>query len=302
MAEIVYRDWDRARLDAEVNLRARWPEHAEFIERWARDSAAVRGRRHGLIDLAYGSSPGERLDLFPVPGAEPAPVLAFIHGGYWQALDKGHHSDLAPAFVDRGIAFASLNYDLAPKARIGDMIGQVQNALAYLHDHAGRLGLDPARIFVAGHSAGGHLAVSALDRAWPASRGLPRDLVKGGLSLSGVYDLEAMRLSYHQAVLALGADDVAAWSPRRALPQDAGPLLVAVGGDETNEFLLQQDEFLAAWRAAGLRARAVDLPGRHHFNVVETLADPAQPLHTALVQLIETGDLDTGDLDMGDPG
>jgi arylformamidase len=291
MAEIVYRDWDQARLDAEVNLRARWPEHADFIDRWARDSAAVRGQRHGLVDLAYGSSPGERLDLFPVPGAQAAPVLAFIHGGYWQALDKGHHSDLAPAFVDAGIAFAALNYDLAPKARIGDMIAQVQNALAYLHDHAGRLGLDPARIFVAGHSAGGHLAVSALDRAWPQQRGLPRDLVKGGLSLSGVYDLEAMRLSYHQAVLALDADEVAAWSPVRALPENAGPLLVAVGGEETNEFLLQQDEFLTAWRGAGLRARAVDLAGRHHFDVVETLADRAHPLHTALVQLIETGDL-----------
>lgn len=291
MAEIVYRDWDQARLDAEVNLRARWPEHAEFIDRWARDSAAVRGQRHGLVDLAYGSSPGERLDLFPVPGAEAAPVLAFIHGGYWQALDKGHHSDLAPAFVDRGIAFASLNYDLAPKAKIGDMIGQVRSALAYLHDHAGRLGLDPARIFVAGHSAGGHLAVSALDRAWPPQRGLPRDLVKGGLSLSGVYDLEAMRLSYHQAVLGLDADEVAAWSPVRALPEDAGPLLVAVGGAETNEFLLQQDEFLAAWQGAGLRAQTVDLAGRHHFDVVETLADPAHPLHTALVRLIETGEL-----------
>ncbi|WP_200344054.1 alpha/beta hydrolase [Rhodovibrio sodomensis] len=291
MAEIVYRDWDRARLDAEVNLRARWPEHAQFIERWARDSAAVRGRRHGLIDLAYGSSPGERLDLFPVPGADRAPVLAFIHGGYWQALDKGHHSDLAPAFVDRGIAFAALNYDLAPKARIGDMIAQVQSALAYLHDHAGRLGLDPARIFVAGHSAGGHLAVSALDRAWPPKRGLPRDLVKGGLSLSGVYDLEPIRLSYHQAVLSLDADEVAAWSPMRALPADAGPLLLAVGGDETNEFRLQQDAFRDAWQAAGLRARIVDLPGRHHFDVVETLADPNHPLHAALVDLIERGEL-----------
>ena len=292
MAEIVYRDWDQARLDAEVNLRARWPEHADFIDRWARDSAAVRGQRHGLIDLAYGPSPGERLDLFPVPGAARAPVLAFIHGGYWQALDKGHHSDLAPAFVDAGIAFAALNYDLAPKATIGEMIQQVRGALAYLHDHAGRLGLDPDRIFVAGHSAGGHLAVSALDRAWPPARGLPRDLVKGGLSLSGVYDLEAMRLSYHQAVLALDADQVAAWSPVRALPADAGPLLAAVGGEETNEFRLQQDEFLNAWRAAGRRARTVELPGRHHFDVVETLADPDHPLHRALTGLIESGGLD----------
>ncbi|WP_027287354.1 alpha/beta hydrolase [Rhodovibrio salinarum] len=292
MAEIIYRDWDQERLDAEVNLRARWPDHADFIERWARDSSAVRGRRHGLIDLAYGASPGERLDLFPVSGATAAPVLAFIHGGYWQALDKGHHSDLAPAFVDQGIAFASLNYDLAPKAKIGDMIEQVRAALAYLHDHAGRLGLDPERIFVAGHSAGGHLAVSALDRDWPAQRGLPRDLVKGALSLSGVYDLEPIRLSYHQAVLGLDADEVAAWSPRRSLPTDAGPLLLAVGGAETNEFLLQQEEFLAAWRGAGLRAGAVDLPGRHHFDVVETLGAPDHPLHQALAGLIARGDLE----------
>ena len=292
MAEIVYRDWDRARLDAEVNLRARWPEHVDFFERWANDSAAVRGQRHALIDLAYGSSPGERLDLFPVLDAQAAPVLAFIHGGYWQALDKGHHSDLAPAFVDRGIAFASLNYDLAPKASIGEMIQQVRRALAYLHDHAGRLGLDPARIFVAGHSAGGHLAVSALDRSWPAALGLPHDLVKGALSLSGVYDLAAIRLSYHQAVLDLDSEQVDAWSPARNLPDQAGPLLLAVGGDETEEFRLQQDEFLTAWRAAGLIARAVDLPGRHHFDAVDALSDPAHPLHRALTGLIETGELD----------
>jgi arylformamidase len=250
-----------------------------------------RGQRHALIDLAYGPSPGERLDLFPVPGAARAPVLAFIHGGYWQALDKGDHSDLAPAFVDRGVAFAALNYDLAPKAAIGDMIDQVRRALAYLHDHAGRLGLDPGRIFVAGHSAGGHLAASALDRSWPPVQGRPRDLVKGALSLSGVYDLEAMRRSYHQAVLGLDAEQVAAWSPARNLPADAGPLLLAVGGDETEEFRRQQAEFLDAWRGAGLRARTVELPGRHHFDVLDALRDPDQPLHRALSHLIARGAL-----------
>jgi arylformamidase len=289
MSEIVYRDWDKARLDAQVNLRARWPEHADFIARWGRDSATVRARTLAYVDLAYGVSPGERLDLFPVPGAERAPVVAFIHGGYWQALDKGDFSFLAPPLIDRGIAFASLNYDLAPKVGIGRMVEQVRAALQFLHDHAGRHGLDPGRIVVAGHSAGGHLATTALDRAWPPERGLPRDLIKGGLSLSGVYDLEAMRQSYHQAVLRLDADSVARLSPARSLPEDAGPLLAAVGADETEEFRRQQDELLAAWRARGLTAGTVDLPGRHHFDVVDALGEPDHPLFAALVELAERG-------------
>lgn len=291
MTEFVYRDWSRERLDAELNLRARWPEHVDIFARWARDSRAVREHRQALIDLAYGESPGERLDLFPVPGRRDAPLVAFIHGGYWQSLDKSDFSYLAPALLDEGIAFASLNYDLAPKATIAAMVGQIRAAIAWLHRHAEAYGIDRDRLFIAGHSAGGHLAVMTLGRDWPEAQGLPADVVKGGLSVSGIYDLEPLRLSYHQPVLRLDPEDVAALSPCRALPRAAGPLLLAVGGAETEEYLRQQAEFAESWRAAGHTATVVDLPERHHFSAIDAMSDPGHALFAALREMVRA---DTG--------
>jgi arylformamidase len=291
MGAPIYRDWGQAELDAQLNLRARWPDHPETFARWAEDSRAVRGRTTALTDLAYGESPGERLDLFPVPGAARAPLVAFIHGGYWQALDKGDFSYPAPALLDHGIAYASLNYDLAPKASLAQMVAQVRRAVAWLHANAGRHGVDPARIYLAGHSAGGHLALTALDRSWPADHGLPADVVKGALSISGVYDLEPIRLSYHNAVLGLSGEDAQTLSPLRRIPADAGPALLTVGGAETDEFRWQQDALEAAWRGAGLRVAAVDLPGRGHFDAVDALGEPGHPVLNALVELIGRGTL-----------
>ncbi|WP_299395484.1 alpha/beta hydrolase [Pelagibius sp.] len=289
----VFRDYDQAALDAQLNLRARWPEHPQFFERWAADSAAIRAARGGELDLAYGSGPEEMLDLFPASGGGPAsgegPValLAFIHGGYWQALDKSDYSYLAPPFVDRGIAFASLNYSLAPAADIGTMIGQVRRALAWLHKNAGAYGVDPGRIIVAGHSAGGHLAAMALSTDWPGfEAGLPVGLLAGGCSISGVYDLEPVRLSYHNAVLKVPADRAAAWSPLHALPKAAPPLIVAVGAEETEEFRRQHAEYATSWQDRGLPLVDVPLPGRHHFNAVDALGEENHPLYAAVQQLL----------------
>lgn len=288
MVDAVYRGWSRERLDAELNLRARWPEHVDIFARWARDSRAVRERTRALIDLAYGESPGERLDLFPVPGRRDAPLVAFVHGGYWQSLDKSDFSFLAPAFLEEGIAFASLNYDLAPKATVAAMVAQIRAAVAWLHHHAGAYGIDRERLFVAGHSAGGQLAVMAAGRAWPRELDLPADVVKGGLSISGIYDLEPLRLSYHQPVLRLAPEDVAALSPRRALPPAAAPLLLAVGGAETEEYLRQQAEFMDAWHAAGHTAKAVDVPGRHHFDALDAMGEPGHALFAALCEMVRS--------------
>ena len=298
MSETLYRGMDRDEIDRQLNLRARWPEHEEYFERWARDSAAVRAQLDARLDLAYGASEGQTLDLFPAAaGSEPAPLLAFIHGGYWQSLDKGDFSYLAPAFVEAGIAFASLNYDLAPKVGVGEIVAQIRSALVWLARHGPAHGVDPARIFVAGHSAGGQLAVMALVTDWPALAGpgvdkagaagaVPAEVVKGACTVSGVYELEPLRLSYHQEVLGLDAETVRTMSPLRRLPDRAGPLLCAVGSEETAEFLTQQDELVAAWRDRGLAVRVVELPGRHHFSAVDALGDPRHRLFEAARALV----------------
>lgn len=284
----IFRDYDQAGLDRELNLRARWPEHPQFFERWARDSAGVRAGLPGRLDVAYGDTAAETLDLFPAGAA--APLLAFIHGGYWQGLDKSDYSYLAPAFVEAGFAFASLNYGLAPGTRIGAMIDQVRRALAWLHRHGTDHGIAPGRIVVAGHSAGGHLAAMALSTDWPSlDPGLPGDLLAGGCAISGVYDLEPIRLSYHNEVLQIAPEEVVPWSPLHRLPARAAPLLLAVGAEETTEFLRQHAEYAAAWEACGLRLGEVEMTGLHHFSAVDALGDRRHGLYAAVQQLLARG-------------
>ncbi len=277
MARGAYRRMERAEADRQFNLRGRWPEHVQFFERWARDSAAVRDRLDGRLDLAYADSPGCKLDFFPARDAK-APLLAFIHGGYWQSLDKGDFSYLAPPFVEAGIAYASLNYDLAPGVRIGEIVSQIGAAVAWLRANADDLGFDPERLFLAGHSAGGHLAVMAAE--------LPGGPVKGICSISGVYDMRPLRDCYHQDILHLSEAEAEALSPILQVPKRAGPLICAVGSEETEAFLTQQDDLIAAWRAAGLRATSVDLPGRQHFSAVDALGETDHPLFQTVRDLI----------------
>ena len=281
MSQILYRGMDRAEIDFQLDLRARWPDHEASFARWARESEQVRARLSCRLDLSYGQSPGCRLDLFPAPGAR-RPLLAFIHGGYWQSFDKGDFSALAPSFTDAGITFASLNYDLAPGVRLGEIVAQIRQALTWLHGEAAALGFDPDRIFVAGHSAGGHLAIMA-------ASGLAEDLIKGICSVSGVYDLRPIRLSYHQDVLDLTLEEAEALSPVLRVPAQAPPLICAVGSEETEEFLIQQDELVAAWRAGGLSARTVDLPGRQHFSAIDAFGEKDHPLFQAVRTLVRTG-------------
>ncbi len=286
MAEAVYLQYDQADLDRQLNLRARWPEHPEYLARWAADSAALRRTLGGETDFVFGPSAGERLDLFVPPGATAPPLMAFIHGGYWQALDKSDFTYLAPPFLEAGIAFASLNYDLTPHVSIEEIVRQIRAALAWLHRGGEAHGFDPDRLYVSGHSAGGHLVGMALATDWPDfDPGLPADLVKGGVSVSGVYDLEAIRLSYHQKLVQLDPAMARRMSPLGNLPKSAGPLVAAVGAEETEEFHRQQAEYLAAWRGAGLEATAVELPGRNHFTALDALGEPGHPLFAAAAAL-----------------
>ncbi len=277
----LYRSYDKAGLDAQYFLRARVPEHPEYFRRWAEDSAAVRRARPCRLDLRYDV---EALDVFPVEKT-PAPCLLFIHGGYWQALDKSDFSYIVPAFQDAGVAVAVVNYTLAPKAKMDEIVRQNRAAVAWLHRNAREYGIDPARIHVAGHSAGGHLTTMVLTADW-SQFGLDRNPVRGACAISGLYDLEPIRLCYLNEVLGLDAAAAERNSPIHHLPRRSPPLILSVGTGETDEFLRQQADFAQAWRAADLALAVADQPGDHHFEVVNRLGQSTSPLHQAVMRQI----------------
>lgn len=273
----------------EYNNRALVPDNAEHMARWAAQSAVVRARSEFLPDLSYAEpgSPNEadqQLDYFPGTGERPS-LLVFVHGGYYRALDKRDHSFVASELPARGVSVAVVNYSLCPSVSVRTIVLQVVRSVAWLYRQADRLGHDPARIFVAGHSVGGHLAAMLMTTLWPQlGDDLPADLVKGGLSISGLYDLEPLRLAeFLQVDLMLSEEDVASMSPAYLPPATNAPLVTAVGELESAEYHRQHALIRAAWPANA--AEAVPLPGKHHFNAMDDLAWPDSPLLRAVLSL-----------------
>lgn len=272
-------------LDAQYNNRARVPGHARIIERWVRDSAFARERSSRRLDVAYGPGPAETLDIFPSPRAG-APVLVFIHGGWWRAFDKRDFSFIAPAFTREGAMVVVPNYALCPAVAIETIALQMTQALAWTFRHAALYGGDRRRIVVAGHSAGGHLAAMLMACRWDTvARDLPTTLICGGLSISGVYDLEPLRQTpLLQGDLRLTPASARRLSPAR-FPPPTAPFYATVGANESEEFLRQNALIRTAW---GPNAVPVcePIPGTNHFDVLDELIDPHGRLHGLALRLL----------------
>ncbi|MCI1192855.1 alpha/beta hydrolase [Calidifontimicrobium sp. SYSU G02091] len=270
---------DPAWLDAQYNNRARIPEHPQIFARWQRDSLAARQSLRCALDERYGDGAGETLDVFE-PKRAGAPVLVFIHGGYWRALDKADQSFVAPAYVDAGAMVVVPNYALAPAVTVAHITLQMVRALAWVWREAPHFGGDPRRLVVAGHSAGGHLAAMLMLTRWrDVAPDLPADLVTRAVAISGLFDLEPLRHApFIAADLQLSAADVRRLSPARLPAPAAGELVALVGGDESEEFRRQNRLIRRRW---GERAVPVceEVPGRHHLDVLDAWADPHQRAH-----------------------
>ncbi len=274
---------DQAALDALFNNRAAVPNFADTTAAWARNGAAALTAPGWHRDVVYGPGLNQTLDLLVPPrkGTARAPLFAFIHGGYWQALDKSDVRGLAPAFAAKGVAYATLNYALCPAVGVDAIVDQMRAALNFLWFRAPAFGCDPGRIFVGGHSAGGHLAAMLCTFPETAAR------IAGCFGVSGVYDLAPLKRSYQQPVLRLTDRIVATCSPLKLRPQPGTKLWLAVGADETSAFLGQQADFAAAWRQAGAAVTVVPAVGLNHFTIVEKLAAFSHPLGRAALEMID---------------
>lgn len=283
---------DPAWLDAQLNNRLRVPAFAEHFQRWQSHSQTARSTLPCHLDVAYGTgSAAERLDIFPAmpaPSAasQAAPVMVFIHGGYWRSLDKADHSFVAPAFVRAGACVVVTNYPLCPAVTMEQLVLSQVKALAWVFRHIAQYGGDPGRISVVGHSAGGHLAAMMLACKWKnVSADLPVNLVKNALSLSGLHDLEPLRHSpYIQGDLRLTPSQINRCSPAY-FPAPKGRLTALCGGDESEEFLRQNRLIQQAWGKASVPV-CEELPGKNHFSVLEALCTPGQRAHDLALKLL----------------
>lgn len=287
------RTQDPAWLEAQYNNRARVPGHAQILARWARDSQTARATQHGRLDVAYGNSDAERLDVFspsPRPRAPEAPgpgapLLVFVHGGWWRSLDKSDHSFIAPALTAAGAVVAVPNYALCPRVSMEEIALQMARSLAWCWRHAEELGADPNRISVAGHSAGGHLAAMLLSAQWQRmGDDLPADLVKAALSISGVFDLDPIRRTpFLQSDLRLTPGSVRRLSPAGFPAPTTGTLRAVAGALESPEFLRHSRLIRRRW---GEKAVPVceAIPDADHFTVLDGLLKPGSRLHTLALQ------------------
>ncbi len=273
-------------LERMYNNRQRVPDHGDYFARWAAESALVRRSLPCQLDVRYGDGAGETLDAFAAERPR-SPIVVFIHGGYWKAMDKSQHSFVVPALRDLGAAVVVPNYALAPKVGIPDITLQMVRAVAWSWRHARTLGGDARRIVVMGHSAGGQLAAMMLACAWnrfePA---LPPRLVRAALGISGLYDLQPLlHTPSLQEVLRLTPRQVQAASPARLPAPAHGRLISAVGGDESSEYLRLNRLIQQAWGRERVPVAAV-LPGLNHFSILDALATPRSRLHRLAAGLL----------------
>ena len=286
MSNTVYGLYDQAQLNLQYSPRA--PIGEELFQSYLREYAALsetaRKTLPTKLNVAFGPSADETLDLFTA--GKNAPLVVFLHGGYWRILSKNEFSFPALPLVPQGIALASVNYALAPGVSLHEITRQCRAAIAFIYHHAAELGIDRNRMVVAGHSAGGHLGGMLLVGDWTKSFGVPDNVVKSALLVSGLYDLEPIRLSVAQEWLKLSPEDVEKLSPMRLPPTSHAPVVVSYGGSESAEFKRQTDEFAAYLQCLGRHATSLAGERFNHFDIALELARPDSALTQALTGLV----------------
>jgi arylformamidase len=272
-----------ADLEAEYNNRARVPEYPQIMAGWERDAAAYRqARRHRAeTGLRYGPHPRQTIDIFHADAPEDAaPLVVFIHGGYWRSLEPSLFSHMAAGANSHGYSVAIPGYRLCPEVDVATIVEDVRHACRFLHDRLGK------KLVGCGHSAGGHLTAAMAATDWAGlDKAVPGDLLRRGLAVSGVFDLVPLISTSINETLHLDRVGAERASPAFWPVPPGVELDLFVGETESAEFVRQSRDMADSWSAAGARTSLAIVPGSNHFDVILPLADPASSMTEALVAL-----------------
>ena len=284
----LYREFvSQEEIDRQYNVETAVGDMRPYVEWFVGGSAKARAELNCVLDVPFGPSRDETLDIFPA-STRGAPVLLFIHGGYWRMLSSKEFSLVARGPVAHDVTVVVSNYSLCPQVTIAEITRQSRAAVAWIARNIAAHNGDPERLFVAGHSAGGQQVGMLVATDWPGEYGLPANVIKGGMPISGLFDLRPLRHSWLQPKLQLDHDVIERQSPLFQIPDQAPPLLVTVGGDESAEFHRQSADYVAAWRARGHRATEFAQPGKNHLTAIASFEDQDSALCRTLLEFIRT--------------
>ncbi len=285
---LVWMNMDQVELDAAYDQLAYAPLIGQILKRYASSSNLTRAKLGAPKRLAYGPTPVEGLDLYPAKKPN-APIFVFLHGGAWLRGDAKDYAFPAELFVNAGVNYVALDFIAvgAAKGDIGVMAEQVRRGIAWTYKNAASFGGDVSRFYIGGHSSGGHLCGVALVTDWQKDFGLPADMVKGGLCMSGMYDLKPVRLSKRSSYVKFTDAMEQSMSSQRQIDKLRAPIIVTYGSNETPEFQRQNRDFAAAVKAAGKPVELIEAPNFNHFEMCESLGNPYGPNGRAALKLMK---------------
>ena len=285
----VYLDYTQKELDRQYEHRNFVPDADDYTSAQFAESERVRKTANGQFDIAYGPHEDELLDIYLADSIDTAPILVFFHGGRWARGSKTSNCEGAEIYSALGVHFVSVNFSLLPTVTMDVLVRQCRDAIAWIWQNAKIFNGDRNRIFVHGKSSGAHIGAMMAITDWQSEFNLPSNLVKGALLVSGMYDLEPVRLTFRNEWLRLDEQSARRNSPILHIPKQGCPLVVGVGALETDEFRRQPRAFVDAWRAKGLECQFVEMAGRHHFTVNEEMKDAKSALVAPFLDWMNLG-------------
>lgn len=286
MSEFVYKNFRKEEMEFHFQPRVAVPDYQRLSEERAKASAAAQKKLKGWLNIPYGNSLRQVVDIFPAD-KPTAPVQVYIHGGYWRSGSKENSHFLAATFVKAGVTVVFLEYDLCPDVTVTDIVRQARAGIAWVYKNISNYGGDPSSLYISGNSVGGHLVAMALAHDWEKTEGLPRDMIKGAVAITGVYDLDPV---FHISVnkeIRLSQETARENSPMLHPPLPYTPLIIAVGGNEPHGWREMSADFYALCKSRGVDCQYLEILGAHHYSMSALLGDPQSPLSRVMLTQME---------------